>query len=170
MSLRKKIIEAGNFVNYLYFKFLLGPGFFLTGYRRTKVGKCVIAAPLNKIPLILQGFAYLKTIDQKMYQRLTIENQFIFYYVKKLPLSHKRQIRVQNIYTITDSYLSWGNEGVVVCLVQSVLRNAFPTNFVKGGGEHFAASRELKQQIFEWVKNHSFPSAIVEHYKTALEK
>jgi hypothetical protein len=142
----------------------------ISGYRCATIGNCDILAPLNKLPSILQGFVYLQNIDPEMYERLIAKNQFVFCYEKKLPFRFKKPFRFREIYTITDNDLSWGNEGVAVRLVQSVLRNALSTNFVKGSEEYLAASLKLHQQIFEWARNHSLPSELVEHYKIALDK
>ena len=123
MSLRRKIFEAGSFVIYLCLKFLNGPGLFLTGCRKIRIGTCTIIAPLNKIPLIQQGFIYLKTIDLEMYERLTTEKPFTFIYIKRLPLSQKRSKPIREIDFITDDFMNYGNEGVAVYLLQRFLYN-----------------------------------------------
>ena len=168
MLFKRIIRPASYWILYWIMRFGIGPGLFLTRYRRVTMGAYVIVAPLNKMPLILQGFVYLQTIDMEMYQRL-VKNRICLCYIQKLPLSSKQQKPLQEIYTITDNYLKWGNEGIAVCLVQTVLWHEFRTRLSKDSKGHLAASFILKQQLYEWIKGHSFSPELVKQYQKALE-
>jgi len=136
--------------------------FGVTGYKRSVVGTCTILAPPKQMQIILEGTTYLRDIDPEMFRRLTAERKYFLSYHKKHRTSFKE------FYTITDNGLLHGKEGVVICLVQIILIRDVKDSlgrFRINSSEEIAARRDYKQQIFEFVKRHSFSPKLVDHYQ-----
>jgi hypothetical protein len=142
--------------------------FSLDGYKRADVGTCTIVAPPKQIKIILEGIEFLRTIDPSIFRRLTAEHRYIFVYVSK-PVA---RFQCRDIFSIDDACLSWGKEGICICLVQSIL--AFnlmylpvESSLVVGnrGREAFEARREIQQQLLKWMAGHSFSPVLVKHYE-----
>jgi hypothetical protein len=149
---------------YWIIKLGLMPSLRLIGYKRSVTGTCIILAPPKQMRIILQGLTYLRTLDPEMFQRLTTERQYVFWFEKN------RYSRCREFFTITDNFLLWGNEGVVTCFVQSVmdspLEKASP---FKKRKLTVITRRQIQQQVFEWLKKHSFSPELTEQYKTWAE-
>jgi hypothetical protein len=135
----------------------------LNGYRRSVFGTCTILAPPREMQIIQQGITYLQTIDQEMFLRLTGERRYIFWY------HPKHFVECREIFTINENYLNWGKEGVIACFVQAIMdfnmkhlpldRSLFK--------KHVAVvdRHDIQQQVFEFVKKHSFPPELVDFYR-----
>jgi hypothetical protein len=147
---------------YLPLKYGLSPLLRLFGCKRTIVGTCVILAPPKQMLIILQGIEYLRTLDSEMYQRLTAERRYVFWYN-----TAGRYLRILDIFSITDSFLLWGKEGVVTCFVQSVIGSALEQSPFKRSK---ITDRQARQQLFEWLSKHSFSPELVKHYQEFAEK
>lgn len=113
---------------------------------------------------MLEGVKFLQAIDPEMFERLTTQRRYVVWY------DPKRSISCRDIFSVTDSFLSWGREGVATCLVQNVLDfTLLRLPFEKISGlEHenlIAARRETLQRLFKWVSKHSFPEEFVKQYE-----
>jgi len=165
MSIRKLILIVGHLVTYptvyLPAKYILLPCFRLfEGYKKSVIGTCVILAPPNQTDQILKGIEYLRTLDSEMYRRLTAERRFLFFYKKG---SYNRML---DIFSIPDNFLAWGREGVVTCLVQAVIGSAMEQSPLK---ESKLTRHQVLQQIYEWLKNHSFQPELIKQYEKFAE-
>src|SRR2546425_1028211 len=87
----------------------------LMGYRRAVIGKCVFWVPAERMDLILSGVERLAQLDREIACHLRALQDLMFWY------HSTRYVRCASIFTITDSFLAWGTEGVMACLVQSLM-------------------------------------------------
>lgn len=141
---------------YWLVKFALGPALPLTGFKRTIVGTCTILAPPKQMETIMQGIAYLRTLDPEMFQRLTTKQRYVFWYTKH------RYMRCYEYFALSNNFLLWGNEGIVTCFVQSIMASSLEQSpFSKST----ATRLQVQQQVFEWLKGHSFASELVNQYR-----
>jgi hypothetical protein len=141
--------------------------FGIKDYKRSIVGSCIILAPPKQTQIILEGIAYLQNIDTEMFKQLTVERKYILWYHKQ------HRTSAYEIYAINDRYLYHGKEGVVVCLVQTVLDRTMKDSLGRFGVKSYdstAKLREGRQQIFEFVKRHSFSTELVKQYQKLIEK
>ena len=139
----------------------------LKGYKRSVFGACTILAPPKEMQIILQGITYLQTLDPEMFQRLTAEHRYMFLY------HPQKYLRFRRIFSITDNFLLWGNEGIATCFVQSILDFTLwvlPSERSLIKSNQVAATRqEIQRQVFEWVKKHSFRPELVKQYEKLAE-
>jgi hypothetical protein len=141
--------------------------FGIKGYKRSVVGKCVILAPSLQMQTIIEGISFLEKIDLDMFKRLTTDRKYFFWYHKQ------RRVGALDVYSITDHYLCHGKEGVVICLVQSVLDRAMIeslTGFSTQPGDRTVKNKERRQQLFEFIKKHLFSPQLVKQYQKLAEK
>lgn len=136
----------------------------LEGYKRSTIGKCVILAPPKQMQIILEGAKFLEAIDPSMFQQVTAERRYVFWY------HPTRFVSCREIFTVTDNFLLWGKEGVAICFVQSVLdftwiRLPFEKALTWCRENTIAAHREVQQQVFKWISDHSFPAELLKQYK-----
>ncbi len=153
---------------YLPVRFVMPLSLRLYGYKETIVGSCTILAPAKQMETILVGIEYLRTLDPEMFQRLTVENRYLFWY------HPKRFLQSRDIFTITDNFLLWGKEGIAICFVQSVLDfnlKYLPSKRTSARNCEMVvvARREIQRQVFEWTTKHSFPPELVKQYRVFAE-
>jgi hypothetical protein len=142
---------------YLSIRFTMPFTLRLGGYKRSVVGTCTILAPQKQMQVILHGLTYLQALDSEMFQRLTVEQRYVFWYHKS------RYLRCFEFFTITDNFLSWGDEGVAACFVQSILSLPLRKPFLN---EDVVITRSQAQQQFsEWLKKHSISPNFSQHYQ-----
>jgi hypothetical protein len=154
---------AAHLFIYLPLRFAMPITLRLGGLKQFAVGKCIILAPPEQMQTIMQGITYLQTIDREMFLRLTAEHRYIFWY------HPKRFMECREIFSINDNYLQWGKEGVVACFLQAIMdfnlkhlpleRSVFKKQVA------VVDRREIQQQVFEFVKKHSFPPELVAFYQ-----
>ena len=163
MSLSKPILILGHLLTspIPWIIKLLVPALPLTGYKRSVEGTCTIFAPPKQMKEIMHGIEYLRTLDPEMFQRLTTKQRYVFLYSKK------RHMRCKEYFSFPDNYLLWGKEGVVTCFVQSITSSSLEESPFKKSP---VTRRQVQQQVFEWVKKHSFQPELVKQYQEFAEK
>lgn len=114
--------------------------------------------------IILSGIEFLKEIDSTMFQRLTVERRYTFWYYPS------RMLQCYDIFNITDNFLCWGKEGVAICFVQCIfeLTLGYPrrTKNMKANHEvSLAIRRDIQQQILSWMVEHAFPAELLKQYE-----
>lgn len=73
--------------------------------------------------------------------------------------------------TITDDFLSWGTEGIVTLLVQSVMHSALQRQSpFRSHKTQVITLRQVQEQMLEWLTKHSFPSELIAHCHTLLKQ
>jgi ABC-type xylose transport system permease subunit len=138
----------------------LGPALPFTGLKRSVIGNCTILAPPKQMQLIMQGVEYLRTLDPEMFQKLTAEREYVFWYHKQ------RYMRCKEYFSIPDNFLLWGKEGIVTCFVQSIMSSSLEESPFK---KSLVTRRQVLQQVFEWVRKHSLPPELVKQYQEFAE-
>lgn len=138
------------------------------GYQKVSVGKMIILAPTNKLPLILEGVAYLKAVDPRMFQRLTVEHNFVCFYRKKFT-------RARDHFTVTEFHLRKGEEEVAAnfakaVLVFNIIDLKLGFSLKKDPKEILTARVEIAQQYYTWLTEHSFPASLVDYARKNLEE
>jgi hypothetical protein len=136
--------------------------------KRSIIGRCTILAPEKQMQTFLAGVEYLRTLDAEMFRQLTDEHQYLFWY-------HPKQfLRGRNTFAITDHFLRWGKEGIVIGFVQSILN--YKIGYLKWektlchSREMRAAIRhEIRQKLFEWISKHPFSPELVKYYRELAE-
>jgi hypothetical protein len=156
--------NSAAFLCYLPIRYFLPLSFRLFGAEQSIVGNCIIIAPAKQMKIILEGVEYMRHIDPGMFQNLTVHHRFLFWYHK----SHFIQCR--DVFTITDNYLLWGKEGVVIAFVQSILeytigylsweKSIFENHQAKSMRRH-----KIQQRLFEWMIQQQFSSELIEMYR-----
>lgn len=154
--------------DFLYWKIrfalFLARLFRIGGYKCTVIGKCTILAPLEQMQIIVNGILYLRDLDPEMFRRLTVDHPYLFWY-RKLEF-----IGCREIYTITDNFILWGNEGVATFAAQTVLDfNLRYLSQSQSCRNSSATRREIKRQVFEFVKKHSFSPDLIKQYQAFAE-
>jgi hypothetical protein len=139
----------------------------LTGHKQSSMGTCTFLAPPKQMQIILEGVTYLQTLDPIYFLSLTAEHRYIFWYCPKM-----RDFECANVFGVTDNFMCWGKEGVVVCFVQCVL--AFnlwhlKRSQVKNRKMSAEVRCDIQKQVFEFVKRHSFPPELVKQYQEYAE-
>jgi hypothetical protein len=148
---------------YLAVKYGLPTHARLVGYKRAVFGKCTIIAPAEKIQSIIDGIHYLETLDPQMFQRLTHEQEYVFWY------HQKRFLSCENFYSITDNFLLWGKEGIAIFFVQSILdfNLRYLPSRAFSARNHTAKSntvKEVQRKLFDWIQEHHFPAELADQY------
>ena len=164
ITLSKPVLVLGHLFSYpmyWYVKFGLGPALPLTGFKRFVVGTCTILAPPKQMQAIMQGVEYLRTLDSEMFQRLTTERRYVFWYNKQ------HHMRCKEYFSVPDNYFLWGKEGVVTCFVQSIMTSSLEESPFKKSP---VTRRQVQQQVFEWVKKNSFQPELVKQYQAFAEE
>lgn len=141
--------------------------FGIRGYKRSVVGNCIILAPPHQTQAILEGISFLEKIDLDMFRRLTADRKYILWYHKQ------RRGGACDVYSISDHYLRHGKEGVVICLVQSVLDRTMQdslSGFDNQPNDYTAKNHERQRQLFEFIKKHSFSPQLIKQYQKLAEK
>jgi hypothetical protein len=156
-------------VSYYPIRFSLPLVLGLEGYKRSKVGKCTFWAPPKRLHEILEGARFLQTLDPELFGRLTIERRYVVWYHPKISVS------CRDVFSVTDNFILWGREGVALCLVQNVLdftllRLPFEKTLAWEKEDSVASRREMYQRIFRWLREHSFPEDLVNHYEELIKR
>lgn len=141
----------------------------LVGYKCTHVGKCTFLAPPSQMRTILEGTTFLQTLDSKMFQQLTAERSYVFWY------HPKRFQQCREFFSITDNFLLWGKEGVATCLVQSVLEFKlmflpFEKTLLENREAATAARREIQKRMLSWMSEHAISVELVKQYYEIAKK
>jgi hypothetical protein len=134
-------------------------GLLLFGYKRYDISRCTIWAPPAQIVMIRHGLEHLRMTDEKMFCRVVTEERLIFFYQKR----HYTQLR--NIFTVTDNYLFWGDHGVAICFVQSLMIMEERRISSTLGEVPLIANTRAVQKTFDWIRNYRFPTDLVEQYR-----
>jgi hypothetical protein len=145
---------------YWFVRFGLGSALPLTGCNRFSVGTCTILAPPKQMESILQSIEYLRTLDPEMFQRLTTERRYIFWYTKR------RYMRCKEYFSLSDNFLLWGKEGVVTCFVQSIIGSPLEDSPFKKSP---VTRHQVLQQVSEWLRRHAFQPELVKQYEEFVE-
>ncbi|HVU27670.1 MAG TPA: hypothetical protein VHG71_08030 [Verrucomicrobiae bacterium] len=169
MALIAKIPIIGNLVVYfLYFTLRLGaPLFFgISGYKKLRLGKCVIWTPKDREQVILKGIDFLRKRDSEIFSLLTTSRLMFFWTKEKVKESGGR------IFAISEQFVKWGPEGIAVNVVLSFLK--FKTspeiNRFKAGKENREAIKTASEQMLEWMRQHSMQDKLIKAYRMASEK
>jgi hypothetical protein len=152
---------------YLPARFLMPLAQRMHGYKRSVFGTCTILAPPKQMQIILQAITYLQKLDPEIFLCLTAKHRYIFWY------HPGKYIQCRRVFSISDNFLFWGNEGVTTCFVQSILHFTLWTLPSERGlitnREAAAIHQEIQRQVFEWVKKHSFQPELVKQYEQFAE-
>ncbi len=152
---------------YLPVRFVMPLHLRLSGYEQSNIGACTILAPPKQMQIILEGVTYLQMLDSEMFRRLTAERRYIFWYFKQMPY-----LQCRNVFGITDSFMSWGKEGVVACFVQCVLYfnlEHLRRSQIKNCKDSATTRHEMQKQVLEFLERHSFPAELVKQYQAFAE-
>ena len=145
-------------------------GLFLSGHRRSRIGTCTLWAPRGKMGVILDGMAFLESVDPVMFKRVTAERRYVFWYNPKGPV-----LQAAKYFAITDKYLYWGQEGVAIFFVQCMLDFTLKylpqlRNLAWSPADTLAARSEIQGRLSEWIKQHPFPAELVVQYEKLAER
>ncbi len=144
------------------------PALRLGGFRQKQVGRCTLWAPKGKMAQIEQGLAYLGTADPELHRRLTCQGRIVFFYAGSV------HARCEDVFTISDSFMSWGEAGVACCLLEAVLLldeeaqtlQQVRARLTREAGRQM--SSRVVQKVYAWAREHSVPEEIVGHYRGLL--
>jgi hypothetical protein len=165
MLMTEPIRLARNLLAYLFYlliRYVLPLPFYLYGFKRSVVGCCTVLAPAKQTKTILEGIEYLRALDSNLYQQLTVEHRYFFWY------HPNRILQCRDAFSICDNFLSWGKEGVVITLVQSIYDyTIFYSNWEKklkrSRIESVSMRRAIQKKLFEWSNKQNLPSEL-KHY------
>ncbi|HTQ50964.1 MAG TPA: hypothetical protein VMJ12_09660 [Candidatus Acidoferrales bacterium] len=116
--------------------------------------------------MISEGFDFLQANDKKMYNCITSEGRFVFFYTVGNCSNFGGRY-----YGIEEQFIRWGREGVAAFLVQSILMfDAVPTVSKVSFKPGASALRSAAPQVVEWMRDHSFRADFIEGYRSATEK
>jgi hypothetical protein len=150
------------FILYLPLRYLMPVTLILAGWKRSVIGTCTILVPEKQRETILNGIAYLRTLDPEMYRLLTVEHKYVISY------HPKRFLQICSVVFISDNFLLWGKEGVAVFLVQCVFGFTidYPSwkNTVSRGVRN-RTRREIQLRLFEWISKQPFSPELINQYR-----
>lgn len=133
----------------------------LSGYQKLKFGSSIVWTPKNRREAIIDGLDYLREIDKQMYNCITADGRFVFFYT-----AGKYSNFGGRYYGLEEQVVRWGREGVAAFLVQSILMfKVSPSrNKVRLKQFELTALQCVPQRVLEWMREHSFPANFIEAY------
>jgi hypothetical protein len=138
----------------------------LGGYRKLTFGSSIVWTPENRRESIIDGFDFLQSTDKKMFNCITAEGRFVFFYT-----AGKCSNFGGRYYGLEEQFVGWGREGIAVFLVQSILmREAVPTMNKVNLKQGAPALRLVAPRVVEWMRAHSFRADFIEGYCSAAHK
>ena len=139
--------------------------FRLAGLRRMKCGTSVIWLPPDKKQALLNGLEFLRSCDPQMFSRLTEKQHLKIYYIGN---SSKKVINALGyVFGLSERYFQFGDQGIAMFLVQSLLLSESDPFLNQFKGEH---DRYLLRRVLEWMSQHSFRPGVINSYRKVVEK
>ena len=140
-------------------------GFRIIGYRKLHFGRCNFWGPYDTIEKVRSSLNLLLQIDPKLYHELIMYDVLCFWY-------HKRDLRDERVtktFSITDTFLAWGDHGIVARMVYAYFLARRLGRKVYEKDETIRMHKEVRLKTLNWLMEYDFPEQLCEPLKAVAD-
>jgi hypothetical protein len=137
--------------------------------QRLKFGRSVFWIPRQKVQVVSDGVALLRSRDPEMFFLLTTGRRLVIYYFDGPKLHRKSGHR---LFFMHSKFVDWGPQGVACFVVQSLMLAPamLPINQNRLVERGTASPKSISRNMAEWLSSHSFHPRLISSYRQLVEK
>lgn len=133
----------------------------MTGCQRYRFGRCSYWGQPQDIRIFQDAVTQLAQLDAHLHQKILNGDALVFWYHK----TDLRDERFTMTFSITDNYLAWKQDGIIVRLVYSHFLTEDLGRTVYPRLDSLRRHNELRLKTLKWLWLHNLPEGLQKPFK-----